>query len=164
MLIIFDFDSTLLHTRRTVADLFATLAEKTGIDYKTLEAAGKEAAPHGFGFTLEKYFKALDPHFRDEISKESANFHAKLIIGNASQYVFPGSSELLTALRARGDDLHLLSRGDYGFQMDKIDASGLADFFFRNYYCRRFQNSRTQANRLGPAPNDNRKRQPRRTS
>lgn len=118
-----DFDDTLMHRTRMTDEIFSTFADVTQEELKQHYADFRVAQP----FTVDAFENYLIDHGLDGAKLTSLFFD---FAARAEQYVFEDAKAFLTALRADGHRLIILSfdaEPDI-WQRPKIDASRLGAY------------------------------------
>jgi putative hydrolase of the HAD superfamily len=142
--IVFDGDDTLWHTERLydeARDEARRVVENAGLDGARWEAIEREVDVRNverFGHSTERFptscVEAYDALC--EVLGMPVDPTIRTAVGDAARAVFARTAplvdhahETLTALRARGYRLALLTKGDPDTQRRRIDDSGLAPLF-----------------------------------
>jgi phosphoglycolate phosphatase-like HAD superfamily hydrolase len=128
MKIIFDLDYTLLDTVKFKVALAAAVS-LGGVMPKKFEAAYAEVVAKNGMFDPDELFRSLDGEFGAASSARAARDRFDHVLMSAEKYLYPGSRELLEALRAHEVVVDLLTFGNAKWQREKVCRSGLAGLF-----------------------------------
>ena len=131
---LFDFDGTLVDSMPTFVGAFFTLMDKYGIphDGETV----RTITPLGYGGTAEYLISLGMPLSREEITRAANEFatHAYHNTIVCKHHV----KATLEALRARGDDLHILTASPHTVLDACLVRNGIYDLFTNVWSCEDF--------------------------
>ena len=131
---LFDFDGTLVDSMPTFVGAFFTLMEKHGIPHDGNTV--KTITPLGYGGTADYLISLGMPLTKEEILYEVNAFatdayHNKIV---CKAHV----KETLEALKARGDDLHVLTASPHSVLDACLMRNGIYDLFTNVWSCEDF--------------------------
>jgi putative hydrolase of the HAD superfamily len=142
--VVFDGDDTLWNTEQLYDDARALargVVEKSGLDGAKWERRERVIDVENvdkLGFSTERFPTSCVQAYEDLCRKSSRAIDVNIVedIRQAARSVFerdpvlaPGAREILTALRARGVKLALLTKGDHELQSRRMERSGLRELF-----------------------------------
>ncbi len=126
-----DFDETLFHTEDlkksllSVVAVYGVTAEDFWSTIASAENQGRGATY--YDYTFEKHISRLKNKGYDIPS--SAIKQLEQQVQRSAEFVFPDAQVFLEHIRLHAERIVLLSSGNRGFQLKKINASGLNDKF-----------------------------------
>ena len=139
---LFDFDGTLVDSMPTFVGAFFTLMEKHGIPHDGNTV--KTITPLGYSGTADYLISLGMPLTKEEILREVNAFatdayHNKIV---CKAHV----KETLEALRARGDDLHVLTASPHSVLDACLMRNGIYDLFTNVWSCDDFATTKADPN------------------
>jgi FMN phosphatase YigB (HAD superfamily) len=128
MKIFIDFDDVLFNTQAFTAflqEIFKNFGIGKELFRQTYEEVKKHTGGKNFSYTFEAHVKALQDHL--EFDGEGLLQVLKNETADTSKFLFPDTLPFLEFLRKAGHSAWILSFGDSGYQMMKIQSSGVGD-------------------------------------
>ncbi len=126
-----DFDETLFRTEELKKSFFAVVQPYgvTAEDFWTTIAVAENQNHSAtyYDYTFDKHIAKLRAKGYDVPDKAIAELSAVVVRSRA--FVFADAFDFLDAMRCVTEKMLLLSSGNHGFQMAKIEATGLASLF-----------------------------------
>jgi phosphoglycolate phosphatase-like HAD superfamily hydrolase len=129
-LAIIDFDNTLFKTREFWREHLFPAYQKQGIHREKVEEAFNEATQKKADYFVIDYFiTSLADRTTIPYDQLLETFTQQVFSHEASDYLYPGSKELVAAARGAYDDLLLVSYGDHLFKDEFFKHSGMTKLF-----------------------------------
>lgn len=126
MKIIFDFDHTLFSVKNFY-EVFENEFQKIGVSKKLFKETFEKAKEGEKPYNPEKQFQLIVQK-KPEISFKEFKENFEKVLSNANDFLYPDVEPFLQKIENKFD-LFLLSYGEDKFQREKIEKSGIAQFF-----------------------------------
>lgn len=126
MKIIFDFDHTLFSVKNFY-EAFENEFQKIGVSKNLFKETFEKAKEGEKPYNPKKQFQLIVQK-KSEISLKEIKKNFEKILSNANNFLYPDVEPFLKKIENEFD-LFLISYGDKEFQKEKIEKSGIAQFF-----------------------------------
>ena len=128
MIIFFDFDDVLFNTKKFVGDI-KKIFEKNGVSEEIFLKYYKEPETEKNKGIIRKYnpYKQIERIKALGLEIENIEKDFMKLVGNTKKYVFKEGIEFLNEVR--DEELYIISFGDSRFQKEKIENSGISQYF-----------------------------------